>query len=168
MSTAAEPVTELLDQLAPILARIAELAPANHTTTAQIEALEQILEREFPHAGPRVQAIGALLARGVDEGWLANRGGPEARFSRVAKPSPATHQLSIDVVNMLGAGLEHTHTAGEITIGFPASSAAQNCQFEGRPPGWVFCGPGSRHVPTVEGGRMNLIYFLPDGAVKWH
>ena len=32
-------------------------------------------------------------------------------------------------------------------------------RFDGRPAGWVFLGPGSRHKPQVDGGRMNLIYF---------
>ena len=40
--------------------------------------------------------------------------------------------------------------------------------FDGRGTGWVFLRPGSRHVPSVSGHRMNLIYFLPGGAVEWH
>ena len=27
--------------------------------------------------------------------------------------------------------------------------------------------PGSRHVPEVAGGRMLIVYFLPDGAMEW-
>ncbi|PRP89986.1 hypothetical protein ENSA5_69290 [Enhygromyxa salina] len=170
MSTEATPSAALLELLDPILARVAALDLASCADEAQIRELEATIEREFPHAGERVQAIGRALERGVQEGWLANRGQPEARFSRVAKPGPATHGLSIDVVSMVGAGLEHTHPAGELTIGFPADMdrAPDTCQFEGRPPSWVFLGPGSRHVPRVIGERMNLIYFLPDGALQWH
>ena len=177
MSTEAQPddpQRELLSLLEPILARLAELDLPGRSG-AEIRELEQTLEREFPHAGDRAQAIGAQLQRGIDEGWLADRGGPEARFSRVAKPSPATHGMSIDVVSMVGAGLEHTHPAGEVTLGFAANvvsggepANAAPGQFEGRAPGWVFLGPGSRHIPRVDGERMNLIYFLPDGAVEWH
>ncbi|KIG11913.1 P-hydroxylaminobenzoate lyase [Enhygromyxa salina] len=163
---------QLLAALEPILARVAALDLAAATTAEQIQVIEATLEREFPHAGAKVQAIGDLIRRGIDAGVLANRGQPEARFSRVAKASAATHGLSIDIVSMIGAGLEHTHPAGEVTIGFPAAGIAADpatdCQFESRRPSWVFLGPGSRHVPRVEGGRMNLIYFLPNGAVEWH
>jgi hypothetical protein len=27
--------------------------------------------------------------------------------------------------------------------------------------------PDSAHVPTVTGGRMLIVYFLPGGAVEW-
>lgn len=161
---------ELLTLLDPILARVAVLDLAACATPSQIHAIEATLEREFPHVGRQVQAIGDLIARGISAGELANRGDGDARFSRVAKSSDATHGLSIDIVSMIGAGLEHTHPAGEVTIGFPASDdiPATDCQFESRRPGWVVLGPGSRHIPRVDGGRMNLIYFLPGGAVEWH
>jgi hypothetical protein len=163
------PTTALLNLLDPILARVASLDIASRVTPEQVRELEATLEREFPHAGAQVQAIGELLARGVHEGWLADRGAPEARFGRVAKPGPSTLDLSIDVVSMLGAGVEHSHPRGEVTLGFAADlAAADSCHFEGRPPGWVVLGPGSRHIPTVTGARMNLIYFLPSGAVEWH
>jgi hypothetical protein len=162
-----DPQQPLLDLLAPILARVAALELPSASAPERVAALEATLEAEFPYAGEHVQAIGQAIARGIDDGWLANRGEPESRFSRLAKPSDATHGLSIDVVSMVGAGLEHTHPAGEITIGFPAHAGLRG-QFEGRAPGWVVLGPGSRHVPRVDGERMNLIYFLPAGAVNWH
>ncbi|MFO7564626.1 MAG: DUF4863 family protein [Enhygromyxa sp.] len=169
MSTASDSTDHLLTLLSPILARVAELDVEQRTTPEAIGELEAALEREFPHASPQVQAIGDLLARGVEQGWLADRGAPEARFGRLAKPSPATCGLSIDVVSMIGAGVEHSHPRGEVTLGFPAEPHnTQACHFEARPPGWVVLGPSSRHVPTVTGARMNLIYFLPGGAVEWH
>lgn len=161
------PTRELLDLLAPILARVVELDIGARNDDTELRALEATLEHEFPHAGERVQAIGRAIERGIAAGELANRGDPNARFSRVSKPSPESCGLSIDIVSMVGAGLEHTHPAGEITIGFPVQPDA-SCQFEGRAPGWVCLGPGSRHVPRVDGERMNLIYFLPSGAVQWH
>jgi hypothetical protein len=178
-SSPTESTASLLAALAPILARVAELELEQRRDPDSLRALEATLEREFPYASERVQTIGDLLARGVREGWLADRGAPDARFGRVAKPGPATHGLSIDVVSMIGTGVDHTHPRGEITLGFqsePESGApakgqmdsAQTCHFEARPPGWVVLGPGSRHVPTVTGARMNLIYFLPGGAVDWH
>jgi hypothetical protein len=162
-------LAHLLEVLEPMLARVAALDPAAVTDEAGARALEAALEAAFPYAGERVQGLGRLLERGVREGWLADRGNEEARFSRVSKPGPRTHDMSIDVVSMRGSGLEHTHPQGEITVGFPAQmNGAGNCQFESRPPAWVFLPPGSRHVPHVEGERMNLIYFLPQGAVEWH
>jgi hypothetical protein len=165
--SASKPSEELLELLAPILARVAELDIASHQSKTELRTLEATLEHEFPHAGEHVQAIGRAIERGIAAGELANRGEPDARFSRVAKPGPASSGLSVDIVSMIGAGLEHTHPAGEITIGF-AAQPTSSCQFEGRAPGWVCLGPGSRHVPRVEGERMNLLYFLPGGAVEWH
>lgn len=166
-ATTLTPTQELLELLAPILARVTELDIGSHTSKTELRTLEASLEHEFPHAGEHVQAIGRAIERGIAAGELANRGEADARFSRVAKASPATCGLSIDIVSMIGSGLEHTHPAGEITIGFPVQPSSA-CRFEGRAPGWVCLGPGSRHIPRVEGERMNLIYFLPGGAVEWH
>jgi hypothetical protein len=159
--------SELLELLAPILARVTELDIASHHSKTELRTLEASLEHEFPHSGEHVQSIGRAIERGIATGELANRGEPDSRFSRVAKPSPATFGLSVDIVSMVGAGLEHTHPAGEITVGF-AVQQNSNCRFEGRAPGWVCLGPGSRHIPRVDGERMNLLYFLPGGTVEWH
>jgi hypothetical protein len=161
------PTRELLELLAPILARVAELDIGSYSSKTELRTLEATLEHEFPYAGEHIQAIGRTIERGIAMGELANRGEADSRFSRLAKPGPETHGMSVDIVSMVGAGLEHTHPAGEITIGFPAQPGS-SCKFEERAPGWVCLGPGSRHVPRVDGERMNLIYFLPGGAVEWH
>ena len=163
------PNAQLLTLLDPILARVAALDPAS-AQAEQIREIEATLEREFPHAGAHAQAIARELERGITEGWLCDRGSEAARFCRLAKPGPASHGMSIDVVSMIGEGLEHTHPKGEVTLGFFAAPAAlaNSCQFEAREPAWVVLAPGSRHVPRVTGERMNLIYFLPDGAAEWH
>ncbi len=155
-----------MSELHPLLKRVAELDPGACSTPALVAELERQLESEFPWEGPQIQALGATIRRGVEEGWLAHRGEEQARFSRVAKASEASFGLSVDVVSMTGAAVDHTHPKGEVTLGFPAGESSGT--FEGRDPAWVFLGPGSRHLPTVVGGRMNLIYFLPDGAVTWH
>ncbi len=169
-TTSTDPLLALLQ---PILARLAALQPGGRTTPEQVRELEALLEQEFPWRAEAVQAIGREIQRGIDEGWLCDRGEPQSRFSRVAKPSPATFGFSVDVVSMIGAALEHTHPKGEVTLGFPSTPRGLNsdpdtCQFEARAPGWIFLPPGSRHVPTVTGARMNLVYFLPEGAVQWH
>lgn len=154
---------QLLELLQPVLRRIAPLVE---------EPAEQWADRlrsAFPVEGEVVQQIGTALAQGIEQGWLCDRGDATARFSRVAKASPETSDLSIDVVALEGPALEHTHPRGELTLGFAApGSDPAHVRFEEQPPGWVVCQPGSRHVPTVTGGRMHLLYFLPGGAVQWH
>jgi hypothetical protein len=156
--------SSLIDLLEPILAAVAELDPASRSDAAAQAALVRSLADAFPFDGERVQAIGEALERGVADGWLCDRGDADARFSRVAKPSPATHGMSIDVVRLKGAALRHRHPKGEVTLGFAVEGSPD---FGGEAPGWIFAAPGSTHVPEVNGGRMNLIYFLPDGAVDW-
>ena len=158
----------LQTMLAPLLKRVSELEPASCDSPETIAALEHTLSTEFPWSGAEMQALGEELRRGVEEGWLCDHGDAKARFSRVAKPSEQTHALSIDVVSMVGEAIEHSHPKGEVTIGFPHDKKSEGSLFEGREPGWVFLGPKSRHIPTVSGERMNLLYFLPDGAVTWH
>ena len=159
----------LLRLLAPVCRRIADLHPEQRHEAASVAELEVVLEREFPSSGSEMLIVAEELRSGIAAGWACNRGPEEARFSRLAKPGPETHGFSIDAVSMIGKAIDHTHPLGEVTIGFPADpKAASDCQFEGRKPGWVFLPPKSRHVPTVTSDRMNLIYFLPEGAVEWH
>jgi hypothetical protein len=154
--------------LPPMLEKVAELDPAAAQDPAAASALLAALETAFPADGEAVAALGEALAAGIEDGSICNRGEPNARFSRLAKATEATHGLSIDVVALEGAALEHTHPKGEVTLGFAASAGDAGARFDGHPSGWVFMPPGSKHVPTVSGGRMFLIYFLPDGAVTWH
>ena len=43
-----------------------------------------------------------------------------------------------------------------------------NPRFCGAAPGWAVFAPGTKHVPTVTGGAMFLLHFLPDGQIDWH
>ncbi|MEM6294201.1 MAG: DUF4863 family protein [Myxococcota bacterium] len=154
--------------LPPFLEKVAALDPATATDDAKAAALLDALNAAFPADSEAVSALGAAIADGVADGSVCNRGDDGARFSRLAKPSEVTHGLSVDVVSLRGGALEHSHPSGEVTLGFPASADDGAARFDGHAPGWVFMPPGSKHVPTVEGGQMFLIYFLPDGAVTWH
>jgi hypothetical protein len=160
-----DPTQRLLVLLNPVLARVAALDPSSCETAEASMRLLDGLREAFPTEGSQVQAIGELLVEGIAEGWLCGHGDPGARFSRVAKANPTTHDLSVDVVSLEGPALPHTHPRGEVTLGFAAQG---DPRFDGHPPGWVFMPPGSTHTPTVEGGRMHLVYFLPGGAVQWH
>ena len=158
----------VMDLLPPMLAKVSALDPASARDEAAQARLLAALEAAFPVDGDAVRALGEAIVAGVEDGSLCNRGDDDARFCRLAKAGPNTHGLSIDVVALRGPALEHSHPSGEVTLGFAASEHDGAARFDGHPPGWVFMPPGSRHVPTVVGGRMFLIYFLPDGAVTWH
>lgn len=161
--TATEPLLKLLQ---PIAKTVAELDPGGRRDEASAAALAEALQQAHPFEGPAVAAIGAEITRGINEGWLCTRGDASARFSRVAKAGPQTAELSVDVVALEGAALRHTHPRGEVTLAFAAD--APGGRFDGNPPGWVVMAAGSTHTPTVDGARMNLLYFLPGGAVEWH
>jgi hypothetical protein len=144
----------------------AALTPICHTVAtldlAQPAAAEAKLAASVsPEA---IAEVGAMLGAAFDAGWLCPKGGPEVFFGRLAKPSDATSGVSIDAVEMEGEALEHAHPKGEVSLCFARSGAPR---FDGRAPGFVVLPPGSRHVPTVTGGRMLIVYFLPDGAMDW-
>lgn len=146
----------LLQALAPVLARIATLDPASPEAAATLNA-------EFGVGSPALAEVEALVRQGVDEGWFAPRGEPGLRFGRLSRPAPATHALAIDAVDMDRPGPAHTHPRGEFDLCFALSG---DPTFDGRAPGWVVLAPGSWHVPTVAGGRMAILYFLPGGAFQ--
>jgi hypothetical protein len=65
---------------------------------------------------------------------------------------------------MAKPGPGHTHPNGEIDLCFAVSGAPR---FDGNAPGWTVYPPNSWHVPTVEGGVMDILYFLPGGAIRF-
>jgi hypothetical protein len=157
-----DPRTELLEALAPIVATVAAL------DLSDPRRAEATLAAVHPPEGAAVRRVSELVSAGIPAGWLCNRGEAHARFSRLAKPNESTLDLSIDVVSLDGAAIPHVHPRGEVSLGFAAHTAADpGPTFDGRPPGWVVYEPGSSHTPTVDGGRMHLVYFLPGGAIEW-
>ncbi|MEX1364864.1 MAG: DUF4863 family protein [Nannocystaceae bacterium] len=161
------PTHALLEQLAPFIQTVAGLPLADCRDSEAAAALAGRLQQEHPAQGPAFQSIGDHLRQGVAEGWLCDRGEPDARFCRLAKARPATADLSIDVVALQGAALRHRHPRGEITMAYPAEPGTTESRFDGHPAGWVVMPAGSVHTPTVTGSRMLLLYFLPGGAVEW-
>lgn len=150
--------SELLERLQPILEHCESL------DLSDSDAAEASLNEHFPFESSAIRALRDLCARGVREGWLCEREGAGTRFGRVAKPSPATREFSVDAVLMSGPGIDHIHPSGEIDLGFATEG---DSQFDGRPEGWIVYSPGSRHIPTVTGGEMFLLYLLPQGRVEW-
>jgi hypothetical protein len=149
---------EALDQaLAPLCATVAglDLSQAESATAALNEA----------HPLHTLETVRQLLFAARAEGWITPKeAGPSCLFGRLAKATDATHGLSIDAVDMQGEGGEHTHPKGEVSLAYALHGEPT---FDGHGPGWVVLPAGSHHTPTVTGGRMLIIYFLPEGAVAW-
>ncbi|MEM7156412.1 MAG: DUF4863 family protein [Myxococcota bacterium] len=162
-----DPRLDLVSQLAPVLDVVARAPLADCHDQEAAARLRSQLEAALPTAGPVATEIGATLRRGLEQGWLCDRGEPKARFSRVAKASEDTHDLSIDIVALDGPALRHGHPRGEITLGFPIDPTATDSRFDGHEAGWVVMPVASVHTPTVTGSPMLLLYFLPEGAMDW-
>jgi hypothetical protein len=127
-------------------------------------ACEAALAKAFPFEGEQLKKIGDAFQQGVDEGWLCDREGGEVNYSRVRKPEH-DGAFSIDAVRMNCAGPGHTHPKGEIDLCFPVLGTPS---FDGNDAtGWHVYAPGSWHVPTVQNGTSNILYFLPEGAIDF-
>lgn len=128
--------------------------------------LAATLHQAFPPDGDAFLRLETLTRQGVAEGWLANREAGGIQYGRVIKPSPASHGFSVDVVVMDDIeGPHHAHPNGEIDLILPVTEGAR---FDGAPRGWLVYGPGSRHKPTVSGGKAIVLYLLPGGAIDFH
>jgi hypothetical protein len=148
----------LLEQLA---------APMTATAGVDLKdpaAARAALHRAFAPEGEAGLALRAALLEAVSAGVICDRGKDAIRYSRLCKPDATPHQLSVDFVWMTGPGIPHRHPSGEINLCFAVEGSPR---FDGQPEGWVVFPPGSSHVPTVTGGRMLIVYFLPGGAVEW-
>jgi Domain of unknown function (DUF4863) len=127
------------------------------------EKIRASLQQTFPVGGDAWSTLAAALREGIDGGTLCVRENAGVRFERALKPTPEL-PWSIDLVHMNGAGPGHVHPQGEIDVCFAVDAGAR---FDGHPEGYVVYGPGSHHVPTVTGGRMDIVYFLPGGAISF-
>jgi hypothetical protein len=142
--------------LAPVLELVASIDPAAPDAAAS-------LAERLPIDGPVLVTLGAALRAAVAEAAVADREAGGVRFSRLKKAANEG-ELSVDVVHMSSPGPGHTHPNGEVDLCFAVSGEPR---FDGRAPGWTVYPPGSWHVPTVEGGAMDILYFLPGGAIRF-
>jgi hypothetical protein len=122
------------------------------------------LRQRFDPASAAARALNAALRDLLDQGRIAERGAMPVKFGRVAKATPATDDFSIDVVHMDGAGPHHRHPRGEVNYCIALEGEPR---FDGHPAGWVVMPPDSAHVPTVSGGRMLIVYLLPQGQIEF-
>jgi hypothetical protein len=149
--------TAFLDAMAPVLEIVATVDASDP------KGAKAALDEKLPVGGEVLSGIKNLVDEGIKAGWLCNREQGGIFFSRPKKPE-GDGDLSIDAVKMDKAGPGHTHPNGEIDLCF---SVDGNPTFDGNPEGWTVYPPGSWHVPTVEGGTMHILYFLPDGAIQF-
>ena len=125
------------------------------------KALRSQLEQELPLGDALVASVRAAAEEGMREGWLLPKENAGIKFGRVAKDVLG---YSIDAVWMQGPGPKHRHPDGEIDLCFALDGEPR---FDGNPQGWTVYGPDSTHVPTVRGGTMLILYFLPDGKIEF-
>ncbi len=150
------------DAKAELIEILSEITPTIDGVDLASDDAAERLEATHPFGSPGMTRIRDLCRAGVEEGWLVPReAGPHVRFGRLAKE---VNGYAVDVVLMEGKALGHTHPRGEVNIGFAWEG---DPRFDGKPEGWVVYPPNSHHVPTVTGGKMLFVYFLPGGEVLW-
>jgi len=147
----------LLEALSTIIETISTGAPQNDSEAVR-------LNQAFPIGCDTLMEIKAALITGKKEGWLTPNGEGGMCWGRLSKATPQTNNLSIDAVYMEHAGPGHTHPSGEYDLCFAVDG---DPKFDGHSEGWVVYPPGSWHIPTVTGGSMIILYFLPDGSIKF-
>jgi hypothetical protein len=147
---------ELIQRLAPLARTVSTLDLAAPDAAS---ALAAAFDAEV--MAPITAALRAAHAAGL---LTPHRASPTLTYGRLAKATETTHGQSIDVVDIAGEGAVHSHPRGEVSWCIPLEGEPV---FEQAREGWVVLPPGSRHVPTVTGGRMLIVYFLPGGEVAW-
>lgn len=125
------------------------------------KAAAAAIEQRLPYAGDAVAAIREAAEAAFEAGTLTPHENGPLSYGRVAKDLGG---YSVDAVCMNTPGPKHLHPNGEISLCFARDGEPE---FDGHGAGWVVLPPGSAHVPTVAGGTMLILYFLPEGAVEW-
>ncbi len=147
-----------LAALAPVLERVARLDLSDPV------AARAHLAEAFPLQGSVLQDLRARVIAGVEEGWLCPYENGPVRYGRVAKAGRDHPDLGVDAVVMNTPGPGHIHPNGEVDLCFALQGSPA---FDGNPPGWTVYAPETWHVPTVTGGTMAILYFLPGGAIAF-
>lgn len=152
-------MSDLKTLLTPISRFVPELDLGNAA------AAEAALNERFAPDSEEIASIRAAAFAALEAGEIAERGEEGMKWGRLSKPQDTPGGSSIDVVYMSdSSGPAHTHTKGEVCLCFGESESAT---FENRSETWVVMPSGSRHEPTVRGGSMLILYWLPEGAVQW-
>ncbi len=129
------------------------------------QKMAEALNQQFPSGSEAFANIEAACHAAIEAGWMCEHGDDGRRFGRVIKPSPETHDLSVDVVQLVDVvGPHHSHPTGEICMTMPVTDGAK---FDGHDAGWCVNDPGSAHNPTVSGGEALVLYLLPGGEIEF-
>lgn len=148
---------ELCALLAPVIEEISG-APWDAALAARLNAA-------FPPDGPLFREIEARCAAGIEGGWMGLAGEEVRKGARVIEPGPDTCGLSVDVVQLIDfTGPHHGHPGGEVCA---VMTEGPEGRFDGNPRGWAVYPPGSEHWPAGTGGRVRILFFLPDGAIAY-
>ncbi|KXN87479.1 hypothetical protein AN958_08784 [Leucoagaricus sp. SymC.cos] len=157
-------------------------------------ALEAHLNSQYAAGTSFYDALRELVIMGLEEKWLASISldGSRYRRSRLCGPCEATKYFSITAVYMDSgyrpatstsaeegklddvyektefSGQFHIHPYGEINTVITLDETAEMRGIDGwQGPGWTSPGPGTRHYPTVRGGRVIALFFLPAGRIAY-
>ncbi|MDJ0971987.1 MAG: DUF4863 family protein [Kiloniellales bacterium] len=153
----AEKRKALRDLLEPVMAEIAE--------TEWNEALAARLNARFGPDGGLFRALEARCDEGIETGWMGLQGEEVRKGARVIEPGPETRGLSVDVVQLIDfTGPHHRHPKGEVCA---VMTERPDGRFDGQPRGWAVYPPGSEHWPAGTGGRVRILFFLPDGKIEY-
>ncbi|MCP4503279.1 MAG: DUF4863 family protein [Deltaproteobacteria bacterium] len=148
---------ELVQLLAPLCEAIANIDPDDKDALV-------VLQARFPIESEAMQTLKKEVRAGISAGWLCDQEAGGVRFSRVQKAGGDEGPLSIDAVHMDGVGPGHTHPKGEFDLCFVVSGTPT---FDGNSEGWTVYGKNTWHEPTVSDGVMDILYFLPDGEMRF-
>jgi hypothetical protein len=147
----------LCDLLAPVIAEISD--------TEWNDALAARLNEKFGADSELFGAFEAMCDTGIESGWMGLQGEEVRKGARVIEPCDETGGMSIDVVQLVDfTGPHHRHPNGEVCAVMTDSAAGR---FDGNPQGWAVYPPGSEHWPVGAGGRVRILFFLPDGAIEY-
>ena len=119
------------------------------------------MQAAAPFDSPEIAAIRDASMASMETDWLLPKEAGGIRFGRVSKELVG---FTVDAVLMSSPGPRHRHGNGEIDLCFTTSGEPT---FDGNPAGWTVYPPGSVHVPTVAGGEMLILYFLPGGEIEF-
>ena len=148
---------ELVDLLTPVIETIGA-AEWNADLAARLNAA-------FPPGGETFETLRAACRSGIEDGWMGLEGDDRRKGGRVVEPGPASGGYSIDVVEIADiTGPHHRHPGGEVCAVLPVTEGAE---FDGNGEGWAVYPPGSDHWPSAQGGRLRVLFFLPDGAIEY-
>ena len=130
-------------------------------------SLEQRLNEHYGPQTARYATLLTMLRHGIDEGWACSSEitGPDYMRGRIAEASSATQGFTVEsgrLRNVLGN--YHCHPRGEINMIGPVDATGQFC---GHGAGWKVFPPDSRHYPTVTGGTVTMLFFLPGGEIEY-